>query len=176
MLGKCIIVMGVSGSGKSTIGEVLSSEIKAKFIDGDDLHPKSNVLKMARGEALNDEDRQPWLERVRDAAFSIEQKNETCVIVCSALKKRYRDQLRDGNKNLLFIYLEGALQTILTRIKQREGHYMKSNLVNSQFEALESPVGEPDVIVIDVEKDINSIVTQAVRDLENFKIKSLENL
>ena len=87
MLGKSIIAMGVSACGKRSIGQQLAITLNAKFIDGDDLHPKANILKMANQEPLNDHDRAPWLERVRDAAFSIEMKNETAVIVCSALKK-----------------------------------------------------------------------------------------
>ena len=92
MAGKCIIVMGVCGSGKSSVGLKVAEALGAKFIDGDDLHPKANIQKMAGGNPLNDEDRAPWLERIRDAAYSLEQKNETGIIVCSALKKKYRDQ------------------------------------------------------------------------------------
>lgn len=87
MSGNSIIVMGVCASGKTTIGEKIAQRLGAKFIDGDDLHPKANILKMSRGEPLNDDDRKPWLERIRDAAFSLESKNEQGIIVCSALKK-----------------------------------------------------------------------------------------
>jgi len=174
MVGKCIIVMGVSASGKSTIGQLLATEIKAKFIDGDDLHPKKNVLKMISGEALNDEDRKPWLERISDAMFSIEQKNEHCVIVCSALKKRYRDQLREDNEKLIFIYLDGTLETVLTRINQRTGHFMKSALLDSQFDILEPPIGESNVVAINIDQDVNSIVEQALSALSAYKMKPLE--
>jgi len=166
--------MGVSASGKSTIGQLLATEIKAKFIDGDDLHPKKNVLKMISGEALNDEDRKPWLERISDAMFSIEQKNEHCVIVCSALKKRYRDQLREDNEKLIFIYLDGTLETVLTRINQRTGHFMKSALLDSQFDILEPPIGESNVVAINIDQDVNSIVEQALSALSAYKMKPLE--
>ena len=87
-VGRIYIVMGVSSTGKSSVGDALAKRIGAKFIDGDDLHPKANILKMSSGQPLNDADRVPWLERIRDAAFSIEKKNEIAVIVCSALKKK----------------------------------------------------------------------------------------
>lgn len=98
MAGKCIIVMGVCGSGKSSIGLKVANALGAKFIDGDDLHPRANIQKMAAGNPLNDEDRAPWLERIRDAAYSLERKNELGVIVCSALKKQYRDQIPRGQR------------------------------------------------------------------------------
>jgi gluconokinase len=166
--------MGVSGSGKTTVGEMLASEIKAKFIDGDDLHPRANILKMANGEALNDEDRAPWLERIRDALFSLQNKNEIGVIVCSALKKKYRKKIREGNENILFVYLEGTIETIISRISERSGHFMKANLVSSQFEALESPVAEPDVLTINIDQDINDIIRHALCGL-NRDNKMLNN-
>ena len=87
MAGQCIILMGVSGTGKSTVGQALAHALGAKFIDGDDLHPRNNIVKMATSQPLNDEDRQPWLTRIADVIFSLEQKNESGVLVCSALKK-----------------------------------------------------------------------------------------
>lgn len=167
MLAKSIVVMGVSGSGKTTVGEMLASEIKAKFIDGDDLHPKANILKMANGEALDDDDREPWLERIRDALFSLQNKNERGVIACSALKKKYREKIREGNEHIRFIYLEGTMETIVSRISQRNGHFMKTNLVSSQFEALEPPVDELDVITINIDQDIYDIIKQVLCDLSN---------
>ena len=110
MAGQCVILMGVSGTGKSTVGLALAQAMQAKFIDGDDLHPRQNIRKMASGEALNDDDRLPWLERISDVIFSLEQKNESGVLVCSALKKRYRDQLRHGNNNVRFLWLKGGLR------------------------------------------------------------------
>ncbi|GAM60843.1 gluconokinase [Vibrio ishigakensis] len=112
--------MGVSSTGKSTVGEMFAQEIRAKFIDGDDLHPKANVLKMSQGEALNDQDRNPWLERIRDAAFSMEMKNERGVIVCSALKKCYRDKIREGNQNVIFLHLhadKAIMQSVCKIVK-----------------------------------------------------------
>ena len=165
MVGKSIIVMGVSASGKSTIGFELAQRIGGKFIDGDDLHPKANILKMAQGEPLNDHDREPWLERIRDAAFSIESKNETGVIVCSALKKCYREQIREGNHNLAFLYLSGSQEVIRERIRLRQGHFMKENMIASQFAVLETPVNEADVITVDIDQSIEAILDNAVAQL-----------
>ncbi len=165
MAGSSIIVMGVCASGKSTIGMKLAEKLGAKFIDGDDLHPKANILKMAGGEPLNDEDRKPWLERIRDAAFSLESKNERGVIVCSALKKAYRDQIRDGNQNVSFVFLDGSFDLIMKRMQDRKGHFMKANMVESQFNTLERPVNEPKVAIVDIDADIDDVVERAVAAL-----------
>ncbi len=176
MSGKSIIIMGVSGCGKSTIGELLATRISAKFIDGDDLHPKANILKMSRGEPLSDEDRLPWLERVRDAAFSIESKNETGVIVCSSLKKSYRDKIREGNKNVSFVFLDGSIELILQRMSFRSGHFMKENMVKSQFDILERPVSEESVITINIDATLNDIIEKTVLELESLsRFSNLSN-
>lgn len=94
MAGQCVVIMGVSSTGKSSVGAQLVQRLGAKFIDGGDLHPRYNILKMSQGLALNDDDREPWLERLNDVIFSLQQKNETGVLVCPSLKKRYRDRLR----------------------------------------------------------------------------------
>ena len=168
MLGKSIIVMGVSACGKSSIGQQLAITLNAKFIDGDDLHPKANILKMANQEPLNDHDRAPWLERVRDAAFSIEMKNETAVIVCSALKKSYRDQIREGNRNVAFVYLHGCYELIQARIQARQGHFMKQTMLDSQFAVLEDPTHELNVVTVDIDDSIDDIVQQAAIQLKNI--------
>ncbi|AHG20022.1 gluconate kinase [Chania multitudinisentens RB-25] len=167
MAGKSIILMGVSGSGKSTIGAAVAREIQAKFIDGDDLHPRANIQKMASGQPLNDQDRTPWLQRLNDAAYSLNHKNETGIIVCSALKRRYRDLLRKDNENMVFIYLKGSFDVILARLKARSGHFMPSDLLKSQFEALEEPgTDEKDVISIDIDTNIESVVSRCVAALK----------
>ena len=166
MAGKSIILMGVSGCGKSTIGAALAQKIQAKFIDGDDLHPRANIQKMASGQPLNDDDRTPWLQRLNDVAYSLDHKNETGIIVCSALKRRYRDQLRQQNKNMLFIYLKGSFEVILARLQARSGHFMPTELLKSQFEALEEPGSdEKDVIYVDIDRDIADVIARCVTAL-----------
>ncbi|QIR15862.1 gluconokinase [Shewanella aestuarii] len=167
MAGKTIIVMGVSGSGKSTVGQQLATSLNAKFIDGDDLHPRANINKMANGEPLNDADRAPWLERIADAVYSIESKNETGVIVCSALKKCYRDRIRQGNNQVYFLYLHGDYQLILQRITARRGHFMKQNMLDSQFATLEVPLNEPNTVIVDIDNSIEDIVEKAVGLLQH---------
>lgn len=167
MAGKSIILMGVSGSGKSTIGEAVAREIKAKFIDGDDLHPRANIQKMASGQPLNDEDRAPWLQRLNDAAYSLNHKNESGIIVCSALKRRYRDLLRKDNDNMVFIYLKGSFEVIQARLQARSGHFMPTELLKSQFEALEEPgADEKDVICVDIDTDVEGVVGRCVAALK----------
>ncbi|HHL2559706.1 TPA: gluconokinase [Yersinia enterocolitica] len=167
MAGRSIIVMGVSGSGKTTVGEAVARRIHAKFIDGDDLHPRANIQKMGSGHPLNDEDRMPWLERLSDAAYSLHHKNETGIIVCSALKRRYRDRLREGNPEMVFLYLKGSFDVIMERLKARSGHFMPTDLLKSQFEALEEPGSEePDVICVDIDADIDEVVQRCVLALE----------
>lgn len=161
MAGSSVVVMGVCASGKTTIGEHLSKKLGRKFIDGDDLHPRANIQKMASGQPLNDDDRKPWLERIRDAAYSLESKNEHGIIVCSALKKIYRDQIREGNENVTFLFLDGSKELILERMRARQGHFMKENMVNSQFEALERPEDEPRTIFVSIDATIEDVVSNA---------------
>jgi len=168
MAGQCVILMGVSGTGKSTVGLALAQAMQAKFIDGDDLHPRHNIRKMASGQALNDDDRLPWLERISDVIFSLEQKNESGVLVCSALKKRYRDQLRLGNNNVRFLWLKGDYACVLDRMSKRKGHFMPEALLQSQFAALELPAeDETDIIAVDIAPPVATLVSQSLSLLQN---------
>lgn len=168
MAGQCVILMGVSGTGKSTVGLALAQAMQAKFIDGDDLHPRQNIRKMASGQALNDDDRRPWLEHISDVIFSLEQKNESGVLVCSALKKRYRDQLRLGNNNVRFLWLKGDYNCVLDRLRQRQGHFMPEALLQSQFAALELPAeDEVDIIAVDIAAPVATLVSQSLLLLKN---------
>ncbi|HSC80059.1 MAG TPA: gluconokinase [Chitinolyticbacter sp.] len=163
MSGKSYVVMGVSSSGKSSIGEALARAIGAKFIDGDDLHPRANIIKMGGGTPLNDDDRAPWLERINDAVFAVDRKNETAVIVCSALKRRYRDHIRQDNDNLTFIFMEGSYELILARMQARQGHYQKAGMLQSQFDALEVPTeDEPDVLHVSIDGDFESVLARTL--------------
>ncbi|AKJ43634.1 Thermoresistant gluconokinase [Pragia fontium] len=173
MTGQSIIIMGVSGCGKSSVGAAVARELGAKFIDGDDLHPRANIQKMASGHPLDDNDRAPWLERLNDAAYSLRHKNEVGLIVCSALKRRYRDRLREGNPEMIFLYMKGSFDVILERLKARAGHYMPTDLLKSQFDALEEPTAEePDVISIDITGDFTQVVERGVEALRQAGVKT----
>ena len=165
--GKSFILMGVSSTGKTSVGTAVADRLGIKLIDGDDLHPRANIIKMGQGQPLNDEDRAPWLERIRDAAFSLEQKSEVGIIVCSALKKKYRDLIREGNDSVKFLFLHGSFELVLQRMKQRKGHYMKAEMLKSQFETLEIPqADEPDVIRIDIDGTFDEVVERCVNALK----------
>lgn len=167
--GKSFILMGVSSTGKTSVGTEVAHRLGIKLIDGDDLHPRANIIKMGEGHPLNDEDRAPWLERIRDAAFSLENKSEIGIIVCSALKKKYRDQIRDGNSNVKFLFLHGSYDVILERMRQRKGHYMKESMLKSQFETLEVPgADEPDVIPIDINAPFDEVVERCIQALQPY--------
>lgn len=171
MASKCIVVMGVCGSGKTSVGLAIASHFNCRFIDGDDLHPRANVEKMGSGHPLNDEDRAPWLTRINDVAFSLKNRSASGIIVCSALKKIYRDQIRDGNDNVAFIHLYGSYELILERMRARSGHYMKEGMVRSQFDTLEFPgEDEPDVINIDVTPPLDEVIAASIRAAEELGI------
>lgn len=160
-----IVVMGVSGAGKSTLGTLLAERLGWPFEDGDGFHPPENVGKMRAGTPLTDEDRWPWLRaiaariaRARDAGAGV-------VIACSALKRSYRDLLRDGQDDLRFLHLTGAPELILARQSARTGHYMPASLVASQFATLEVPRDEADVIGVDVGPEPQDIVQEAIAAL-----------
>ncbi len=157
------ILMGVSGSGKSVVAGEVAYRLKAAFLDGDFLHPRSNITKMTSGEPLNDDDRKPWLQALNDAAFAMQRTNKVSLIVCSALKKVYRDQLRDGNPNLSFIYLKGDFEVIESRLKARKGHFFKPQMLVTQFETLEEPQAEEkDVLVVDIDQSLEDVVASTI--------------
>lgn len=165
--GKAFILMGVSSTGKTSVGTAVAQKLGLKLIDGDDLHPRANIVKMASGTPLNDDDRRPWLERINDAAFSLEQKSEKGIIVCSALKKKYRDQIRAGNADVKFLFLNGSFELVLERMKQRKGHFMKPEMLQSQFNTLEIPqADEPDVIFIDIDGSFEEVLERCVEAIK----------
>ncbi len=166
---RVFVIMGVSGSGKSVVARELGSRLDAAVLDGDFLHPRANILKMAAGEPLDDDDRAPWLASLNDAAFAMQRTQLLSVIVCSALKRRYRDRLREGNPNLRFIYLKGSCDLIGSRMKARRGHFFKPAMLATQFAALEEPgEDEPDVLVIDVEPTLEEVVAATVRGVRSL--------
>lgn len=133
-----IVLMGVSASGKTTIGVQLSEELGWKFYDGDDYHTPANIQKMSEGEPLTDADRQPWLESLRALVLRCLEDEEDAVLACSALKRSYRDLLLIDERVKL-IYLKGSYSLIKERMEKRERHFMKSKMLDSQFKALEEP-------------------------------------
>lgn len=166
MAGQCVMIMGVSSTGKSSVGVQLAQRLGAKFIDGDDLHPRHNILKMSQGQALNDDDREPWLERLNDVIFSLQQKNETGILVCSSLKKCYRERLRKDNHGITFLWLTGDYALVLARMQQRKGHFMPESLLKSQFMALEMPqADEPDVVAVDISAPVDGVVQRCIHAL-----------
>lgn len=161
------IMMGVSGSGKSAVANQVSYQLKTAFLDGDFLHPRANIVKMAEGHPLNDDDRRPWLQSLNDAAFAMQRTNDISIVVCSALKKSYRDILRKDNDNLSFIYMKGDFATIEARLKARKGHFFKTQMLVTQFETLEEPgADEADVLVVDISHPLDEVVASTIATIE----------
>jgi len=155
-----IVVMGVSGCGKSTIGQTLADHLGCPFYDGDDFHPPENIEKMSNGIPLTDTDRAPWLSRLQSLIHQ-NLKGDGVVLACSALKQRYRDQLRHDNDGLQFVYLHGDFDTIWTRMQTRPNHYMKPEMLHSQFAALEPP-GPDEAIRVNITDNVEQIVEQVL--------------
>jgi gluconokinase len=155
-----LIVMGVSGCGKTTLGRALAVRLGLPFIDGDDHHPAENRIKMERGEPLTDRDRTPWLDILCRllAGHATETGGTGCVLACSALKQRYRDTLT-GERATLFIYLKGDRETLRSRLVKREGHFMPADLLDSQLETLEEPA---DAVVLPVDLPLDDKVLAVV--------------
>ena len=170
-----IVVMGVSGSGKTTVGRALAMRLDGAFVEGDDLHPDANVHKMRAGTPLTDDDRWTWLARVRTEMERLSVAGRTGVVACSALKRRYRDLLRGDEPRgvagepgrVLFVYLRGERGEIHDRVEERAGaHFMPASLVASQFEALEEPGPDEGALTLEIGgRATNEIVGEIVRGL-----------
>lgn len=153
-----IVVMGVSGSGKSSIGAALAVQLGARFLDADDLHPPENVAAMAAGQALSDEMRWPWLAQCGAALAEA----DSVVLACSALRRSYRDVLRAAAPDLRLVYPAAERALIEARMRARQGHYMPVSLLDSQFETLEPPHEEEAPIVVSVAPKIDDIVAEVL--------------
>ena len=156
------VVMGVSGTGKSTIGKLLSDRTGWNFYDADDFHPITNIVKMKGGIPLTDEDRLPWLQKLEELITCNLQSNSPGILACSALKSNYRQILRNGRSEVVFIYLRGDYNCIQTRVQHRTGHFMSSDLLRSQFDTLEEP---RDALVIDVSQTPEAIVEEILNKI-----------
>ncbi|KLT65239.1 gluconokinase [Pedobacter sp. BMA] len=162
-MARFIILMGVSGSGKTAVGRALAPAVHAEFIDGDNIHSQRNVDKMAAGIPLTDGDRLDWLNLIAKVGRDHAAAGTNCIIACSALKKAYRDLLRVENPTIHFIYLEGTFELIHERISKRSHQYMPSSLLKSQFDTLEKPgLEEEDVLVVSIDQPIDKIITKIV--------------
>ena len=151
--------MGVSGSGKSTVGKILSDRLNCNFYDADDFHPPSNIAKMDRGIPLGDRDRLPWLQELQQLIANKLEGGESGVLACSALKEQYRSILKNHDPRVIFVYLQGDYDCIRSRIEQRQGHFMKADLLTSQFADLEEPTN---ALVIDVSLPPETIAERVI--------------
>src|SRR5262249_34005329 len=161
-----VVVMGVSGCGKTTVGAVLAARTGWPFLDADDLHPTANVEKMARGEALTDADRWPWLDLVRSWIAARRRDGESGVIGCSALKRAYRDRLREADPDLRFAFLTGDRALLQERLVRRHGHFFPTRLIDSQFADLEPPAADEQPIIVQIGQSPTDVVDAILAGLE----------
>jgi carbohydrate kinase (thermoresistant glucokinase family) len=161
-----VVVMGVSGSGKTTIAILLADALHCQFLEGDDLHPQSNVEKMRGGTPLTDADRLPWLHRIAGKIDDWRSRRESGVLTCSALKRSYRDIVIGDRKDVTLVYLHGSWELIHQRMAARRKHFMPAALLDSQFATLEEPGPDENPIVVDVSGQPAEIAAEIVRQLE----------
>ena len=159
------VIMGVSGSGKTTIGRALARRLRWLFQEGDALHPSENVAKMRAGHPLDDEDRAPWLAAIAARIDDWRMRHEDGVITCSALKRRYREVITGDRPDVRLVYLAGSRALIAERLAARRGHFMPAGLLDSQFLALEPPMPEEHAIVVSVDAPIVDIVARIAASL-----------
>ena len=162
-MAKVIILMGVSGCGKTAVGKALSAKTGWPFYDGDDFHPPENIAKMANGVPLTDDDRAPWLARLHDLITEQLAQNQSAILACSALKRAYRKQLRAETGNVVFVHLKGDFELIRARMETRT-HYMKASMLQSQFNALEAPAPD-EAITVDISADVDDIAQAILQTL-----------
>ncbi|WP_454634564.1 gluconokinase [Bradyrhizobium cenepequi] len=158
--------MGVSGSGKSTIGETLAGRLGWRFEDGDRFHPASNVAKMSAGQPLTDDDRRPWLQAIADEIDRVCKAGQRLVVACSALKRAYREILLHGRNDVRIVFLDGTEALIASRLAQRKGHFMPPGLLASQFQTLEPPGPSERPITVSIDATVEATVDAIIRQLK----------
>jgi carbohydrate kinase (thermoresistant glucokinase family) len=158
----CIVVMGVSGCGKSTVGRLIAEALDRPYLEGDSFHPPANVERMRAGIALTDEDRAPWLRALAGRLAQAHREGHGAVLACSALKRRYRDVLRGGAADLALVHLHGTRERLEARLAERRGHYMPASLLASQLEALEPPGIDELAITLDLALPPDRVAQRAI--------------
>jgi gluconokinase len=161
-----LIVMGVSGSGKSTVADALAKRLGWRYEDGDRFHPPGNVAKMSAGHPLTDEDRLPWLQAIAEEIDRVCGEGERAVIACSALKRAYRDILLHGRADVRFVFLKGTQDLIAGRLAARKGHFMPPDLLASQFRTLEPPAAGEHPITVSIDAPVAAIVDDILHQLK----------
>jgi gluconokinase len=157
-----VVVMGVSSTGKTAVGERVAKELDFEFLEGDRYHPASNIAKMEGGTPLTDEDRAPWLQILADALATKSAEGRSTVLSCSALRRRYRDVLRSGAPELFFVHLHAPFDVLLARMGKRTRHFMPASLLQSQFDTLEPLDPDEGGVVVDVSPPLDEVVATAV--------------
>jgi gluconokinase len=166
---QAIVLMGVAGTGKTSVGRHLSEILDWPFFDGDEFHSPENIAKMSQGIPLDDGDRIGWLVRLHDLIAHHLNDGISILVACSALKKEYRDRLREDISEMVFVYLKGDYDLILDRLQNRRNHYMEGGMLQSQFNDLEEPA---EAIVINIDQGVDSIVDQILQNLDLDKDRS----
>lgn len=167
-----ILLMGVTGSGKSTAGQVLADKLCIDFIDADDFHTKENIALMSEGKPLNDEMRKPWLEAIAHEVEQYGEDKKDVVLACSALKRSYRDILFEPSKQCALVYLSGDRSQIEARLLERKNHFMPSNLVDSQFATLQEPEADEAVIEIPISLSVEHAVAEIINSINHEELYS----
>lgn len=159
---KVIVLMGVSGSGKTSVGIRLAEVLGWHFIDGDDFLSAESIAKMSRGTPLDDDDRASWLSNLQYLIAEYLEENTSLILASSALKQKYRDQLSQANPDVIFIHLKGSYELIFKRMQKRKNHFMTERMLQSQFDTLEEPI---DAVVVNIDQDFEAIVEQIIQVL-----------
>jgi gluconokinase len=160
-----LVVMGVSGSGKTTTAQILAERLNWPYAEADEFHPQANIEKMSAGTPLTDEDRWPWLRAMRDWLTEQADAGRSTIVTCSALRVAYRDVLREAAGRVRFVHLDGTIESIGARMSGRSGHFMPTSLLPSQFQTLEPLTGAEDGVVVPVEVSPHSVADAALRAL-----------
>lgn len=167
-----VVIMGVSGSGKTVVGSGLAKALGARFAEGDAFHPAENISRMSAGLPLRDEDRWGWLDAIAVEIADAERNGESLVVACSALKRIYRDRLRLASRHLRFVYLDIGHDAAAARVAARKGHFMPASLVDSQFAALQPPAEDEHAIRLDTSEDPEAMIARAVSLLRDPGVAS----